>query len=138
MVAIGGPKPRLLLAFLAAHRGSVVSSERLCDELGDDQPADPTAVLQSHLSLCAVLRPEVEILARPPGYVLEVADERIDAGRFEQLCARQRGHGPAVRGRRSKPRSCWRGQAFEELRISSGHAGSRCGSASNASRRTKT
>src|SRR4051794_37556451 len=50
-VPIGGPKPRLALAVLVAHRGSVVSTERLCEELwGDDAPGDPPAVLQSHLS----------------------------------------------------------------------------------------
>src|SRR6202451_3843022 len=50
-VPMGGPKPRLALAILAAHRGSVVSTDRLCDELwGDNPPADPPGVLQSHLS----------------------------------------------------------------------------------------
>jgi predicted ATPase/DNA-binding SARP family transcriptional activator len=91
-VAVGGPKPRLVLAMLLAARGSVVSVDRLCEELwGEDQPADPGAVLQSHLSrLRRILRPEGEIVARPPGYALEVDDERIDAGRFEQLLARAR------------------------------------------------
>jgi DNA-binding SARP family transcriptional activator len=68
-VPMGGPKPRLALALLAAHRGSVVSTDRLCDELwGITPPADPHAVLQSHLSrLRRILRPDAEILARPPG-----------------------------------------------------------------------
>ena len=90
--AIGGPKPRLALALLAAHRGSVVSIDRLCEEMwGGSPPADPAAVLQSHLSrLRRALRPEAEILARPPGYVLQIPDEAIDAGRFESLCRRAR------------------------------------------------
>ena len=89
-VSIGGPKPRLALAVLAAHRGSVVSVDRLCDELwGDNPPRDAPGVLQSHLSrLRRVLRPEAEIVARPPGYVLQIQDETIDAGRFELLCKR--------------------------------------------------
>jgi predicted ATPase/DNA-binding SARP family transcriptional activator len=89
-VPIGGPKPRLVLAMLLASRGSVVSSDRLCEELwGDTQPADPGAVLQSQLSrLRRLLRPEVEIVTRPPGYVLEVSGDRVDAGRFDELCRR--------------------------------------------------
>jgi len=89
-VPIGGPKPRLAMALLAAHRGSVVSTDRLCDEMwGNNPPADPSGVLQSHLSrLRRILRPDAEILARPPGYVLEIPDEVIDAGRFELLCER--------------------------------------------------
>ena len=88
-IAIGGPKPRLALAMLAARRGSVVSRERLCEELWpDDAPADPAGVLQSIVSrLRRTLRPEAEIVARPPGYVLELAEESVDAGRFEGLRA---------------------------------------------------
>ena len=87
-VAIGGPKPRLALALLAAHRGSVVSTDRICEELwGADQPGDPPGVLQSHISrLRRILRPDAEITARPPGYVLEINDGAVDAGRFERLC----------------------------------------------------
>ena len=118
-VPIGGPKPRLALALLAAHRGSVVSTDRLCDELwGGSPPADPSGVLQSHLSrLRRILRPDAEILARPPGYVLEIPDDAIDAGRFELLCERA--------GVSSDPTAkvemlesalaCWRGSAFEEF-----------------------
>jgi len=118
-VPVGGSKPRLALAILAAHRGSVVSTDRMCDELwGDHQPADPAAVLQSHLSrLRRLLRPEAGIVARPPGYLLEVPGETVDAGRFEWLC--ERAH------RASDPRTAvelleaalalWRGPAFGEF-----------------------
>jgi DNA-binding SARP family transcriptional activator len=118
-VPMGGPKPRLALAVLAAHRGSVVSTDRLCDELwGDSPPADPPGVLQSHLSrLRRILGPDAQILARPPGYVLQIPDDSIDAGRFELLCRRA--------GASSDPRAtvemlegalaCWRGSAFEEF-----------------------
>jgi predicted ATPase/DNA-binding SARP family transcriptional activator len=118
-VPIGGPKPRLALAVLAAHRGSVVSVDRLCDELWrSNPPADPPGVLQSHLSrLRRVLRPEAEIIARPPGYVLHIPDDTIDAGRFELLYKRASAS--------SDPQTtvellesalaCWRGSPFEEF-----------------------
>src|ERR1700733_14650014 len=87
-VPIGGSKPRLALALLAAHQGSVVSTDRICEELwGDSQPADPAAVLQSHLSrLRRLLRPDAEIVARPPGYLLDAPPDIVDVGRFELLC----------------------------------------------------
>ena len=119
VVPIGGPKPRLALALLAARRGSVVSTDRLCDELwGNNPPADPLGVLQSHLSrLRRALRPEAEIVARPPGYVLQIPDEMIDAGRFEQLCKRasSSSNPKATVELLEGALACWRGSAFEEF-----------------------
>jgi len=117
-VTLGGPKPRLLLAMLLASRGAVVSTDRLCDELwGDDQPADPGAVLQSHLSrLRRVLRPEAEIVARPPGYLIEIAAERVDASRFEARCRDARAAAPAdAAAALDDALECFRGAAFEEF-----------------------
>ena len=87
--AIGGPKPRQLMAMLVAAHGNVVTVDRLCDELwGDEQPADPGAVLQGNISrLRRLLQPEARIVARPPGYALEAHDESVDAWRFEAMCA---------------------------------------------------
>jgi predicted ATPase/DNA-binding SARP family transcriptional activator len=118
-VPIGGPKPRLALALLATARGSVVSTDRLCDELwGINLPADPLGVLQSHLSrLRRALRPEAEIVARPPGYALLVPDEMIDAGRFEQLCKQaSSSSNPKVTVELlEEALACWRGAAFAEF-----------------------
>ena len=118
-VAIGGPKPRLLLALLAARRGSVVSTDRLCDELwGNEPPADPLGVLQSLISrLRRLLRPDAEIVARAPGYVLQAPDEMIDVGRFEQLCkqANASSNQKAKAALFQDALACWRGPAFEEF-----------------------
>ena len=52
--AIGGPKPRLLLAVLLARRGAVVSTDRLCEELwGDEQPASPARCSRATSRGCA-------------------------------------------------------------------------------------
>jgi predicted ATPase/DNA-binding SARP family transcriptional activator len=119
VLPIGGPKPRLLLALMAARRGSVVSSHRLCDELwGNHPPADPLGVLQSQISrLRRVLRPQAEIIARPPGYVLQIPDEMIDAGLFEQLCTRANSSSnQQVKAELLEDAlACWRGSAFEEF-----------------------
>jgi predicted ATPase/DNA-binding SARP family transcriptional activator len=104
---------------LAVHRGSVVSTERLCEELwGNDQPADPAGVLQSHVSrLRRILRPDSEIMQRPPGYVLQIADDAIDAGRFEALCrlADAASDPKTVVELLDEALGCWRGVAFEEF-----------------------
>jgi predicted ATPase/DNA-binding SARP family transcriptional activator len=118
-IPIGGPKPRLALAMLAAHHGSVVSTDRICEELwGNTQPADPAAVLQSHLSrLRRLLRPEAEIVARAPGYVLEAPPDTVDAGRFELLCQRAAvSTDPrTVVDLLERAQTCWRGPAFDEF-----------------------
>jgi predicted ATPase len=86
-VAIGGSKPRLLLALLVASMGDVVSTDRLCEELwGDDQPSDPLGVLQGNVSrLRRLLAPEARIVARPPGYTLEALVDDVDAWWLEEL-----------------------------------------------------
>jgi predicted ATPase/DNA-binding SARP family transcriptional activator len=79
---------------------------------------DPLGVLQSHLSrLRRALRPEAEIVARPPGYVLQLPDEMIDAGRFEQLCKRANSSSNpmVVVELLEGALACWRGSAFEEF-----------------------
>jgi predicted ATPase/DNA-binding SARP family transcriptional activator len=118
-ISIGGPKPRLALALLAAHLGSVVSTDRICDAMwGDNQPNDPAAVLQSHLSrLRRLLRPEAEIVARPPGYLLDAPPDTIDAGRFELLCekATTASDPRVVVDLLERAQGCWRGPAFDEF-----------------------
>jgi len=87
VVAIGGPKPRQILAMLVAAHGGVVSSDRLHEELwGDDQPADPGAVLQSNISrLRKLLDPDARIVARSAGYALEIDSLAVDAWRFKAI-----------------------------------------------------
>ncbi len=87
MVPIGGPKARITLGVLLAHRQSVVSVDRLADALwGDVPPESAVATIQSNISrLRKTLAPEVEILARAPGYLLEAPPDCIDATRFAGL-----------------------------------------------------
>ena len=77
--------PRRLLAVLLAYRNSVVSTDRLIEVLWDEAPPDSAAAtLQSYVSR---LRRFVELddgavlVNRAPGYVLELPDSAVDAGR---------------------------------------------------------
>ncbi len=54
-----------------------------------------------------LLRPEAEIVARPPGYVLQAADGTVDAERFELLCTTAKSVGDPVRAADPAPRPRW-------------------------------
>ena len=93
-VAVGGPKPRALLAVLALDAGRVVSVDHLVESLWPGEPPETAAhavqvyVSQLRKSLGNVLA------TRTPGYVLELEPGRIDIHRFTQLV----GEGRELRG----------------------------------------
>jgi predicted ATPase/DNA-binding SARP family transcriptional activator len=90
---LGGAKRRALLALLLVRANEVVSTDRLIDELWGEQPPETAAnTLQVHIShLRRSLHANVDdqepsvLVTEPPGYVLRVAPESIDASRFERL-----------------------------------------------------
>ena len=119
-VAVGPGKPRALLALLALHAGSTVSSERLIDGLwGEPPPATAPKLVQLHVSqLRKALGARATILTRGHGYELRLGPDDLDVTRFERLVAAgraARGARPvarpaarrrrrrAVRGRRDRP-----------------------------------
>src|SRR5262249_9011998 len=92
-VVHGEPRPvhglrrKAVLAVLALHGGGIVSTDYLADAVWGDAPP-PTAVntLQSHVSyLRDVLGAKAAILARPPGYVLELPGDGTDVQMAERL-----------------------------------------------------
>jgi DNA-binding SARP family transcriptional activator/tetratricopeptide (TPR) repeat protein len=90
-VALGGQKPRALLAVLALEPGRVVSVDRLVEALwpGDQPETAPHAVQVYVSQLRKALGPV--IATRPPGYVLDVDPERVDSHRFSRLAQEGRG-----------------------------------------------
>lgn len=86
-VPIGGPRQRLLLATLLAERRRVVSLDRLSEALwGENPPSTARATLQTSISkLRRLVAADVGVTLgrRPPGYLLEVPPEAVDADRFE-------------------------------------------------------
>jgi DNA-binding SARP family transcriptional activator len=92
-LALGGGRQRALLAALALRRGQVVSTDRLIDELWGEQPPE-TAATALH-GLVSQLRRALEldrahptvVVTRPPGYVLALEPDDVDAERFERLAA---------------------------------------------------
>ncbi|MDT3445204.1 BTAD domain-containing putative transcriptional regulator [Pseudofrankia sp. BMG5.37] len=95
-VALGGPKPRAVLAALLLDAGRVVSVDRLADAVwGDEHPPSMLSSLHAHISnLRRLLRDDERatspIVRRNPGYVADVAADEIDLRLFERECDRAR------------------------------------------------
>ncbi|XVS67160.1 BTAD domain-containing putative transcriptional regulator [Actinosynnema sp. CA-299493] len=97
-------KVRALLAQLAIDAGRVVPADRLIDRLwGDRLPANPAGALQTRASQLRAALDDAEpgarrlVVSRPPGYLLDVAPDAVDAGRFEALLAEAATGDPRVR-----------------------------------------
>jgi len=99
---LGGPKQRATLAILLLNANSVVSVERLADDLySGAAPVTAVTQVQRQVSeLRKVLGSASMIETRPPGYVIRVAPDQLDVGRFERLtqeASRAAAHGDSAR-----------------------------------------
>ena len=127
-VDLGALKQRALLTLLLINANEVVSTDRIIDELwGDGAGRDRQKALWPVVSrLRAALEPDREkrgegsiLLSGPPGYVLSVDPNDIDATRFEALTTEGRGlleTDPAAASLvLSEALGLWRGHALEEF-----------------------
>jgi DNA-binding SARP family transcriptional activator/streptogramin lyase len=83
---VGGGKQRALLALLLLRAGEVVSTDRLIDALWEDRP--PASALNSVHVYVSQLRKALgdgRLQTREHGYLLALAPEQVDLGRFERL-----------------------------------------------------
>ncbi len=89
--ALDAPKQRALLGVLLLHPNETVSSERLIDELwGERPPATATKVLQTYVSQLRRIVGADTIETRPPGYLLRIDEQELDATQFRRLFAEGR------------------------------------------------
>jgi DNA-binding SARP family transcriptional activator len=126
VVALGGVRPRAVLALLVLHAGRTVSRDRLVDELwGEVPPATARNVLHNAV---ADLRRALEddpaqptlLETRAPGYVLHAPPGSVDLHRFESLLAAGREaleHGDSLEAhdRLSRALACWRGDPLADM-----------------------
>jgi DNA-binding SARP family transcriptional activator/DNA-binding CsgD family transcriptional regulator len=84
---VHGLRRKTVLAVLALHGGGVVSTGQLTDAVwGDAAPPTAANSLQNHMSyLRGVLGAKTAILARPPGYVLQLPSDGTDVQMAERL-----------------------------------------------------
>ena len=119
--AIGGEKPRRLLAALILHRNHVVSTSQLIDIVwGDESPDTSIATLQAYVSRLRRALPTVaNLVTEAPGYRLEVAEGATDIDRFEDGLIASRAladSAPAAAlARLDAALAEWRGEAFAEF-----------------------
>jgi YVTN family beta-propeller protein len=123
---LGSPKERALLGALLLRPGTVVSRERLIDELwGESPPPSAAKALNVHVSQ---LRKTLggngrdPIVTRAPGYALDVDAEQLDAMRFERLVADAReriaaGAPGSASGLLLEALALWRGPALAGVEL---------------------
>ena len=116
-LALGGVKPRSLLALLLLHANEVVSADRLIDQLwGDEPPATAAKSVQVHVSRLRKELGEGRLVTRAPGYLLQVEPSELDLARFEQLLGDARGADPENAGQKLRQAlALWRGNALADL-----------------------
>jgi DNA-binding SARP family transcriptional activator len=87
IVALGGIKPRALLAVLLLHPNESVHGERLALALwGEDAPASAVKTMQVYISrLRKALGDAEALVTTPAGYCLRVRKDELDAERFARL-----------------------------------------------------
>ena len=88
-VDVRGPSPRRLLALLATSPGREVGADQLVDGLwGESPPSAATATLQSHIARLRRDLPGPAVRTGRRGYLLDVAEDAVDAFRLERDVAR--------------------------------------------------
>jgi len=134
-LALGGRQQRAVLVVLVLHRGELVSTERVIDELwGERAPASAAKTVQGYVSHLRKVLGGGVIVTEGRGYRLAVAPGQVDAGRFELLSAEGRralSEGDPVRARE---RLCsalglcrWRSSRMSRLRRLRSHGCGRRG-----------
>ena len=120
-LVLGGPKQRAVLAVLVLHRGEVVATDRLIDELwGEHPPASAAKTVQTYVSNLRKRLGDGVLVTRGRGYSLEAERGRLDLDRFEALVAEGRaalGEGDAQRAsdRLREALALWRGPALADF-----------------------
>jgi DNA-binding SARP family transcriptional activator/energy-coupling factor transporter ATP-binding protein EcfA2 len=90
-LALGGTRPRAVLAALLLGRGAVVPVERLIAAVwGDDPPGTPTAQIQAAVSALRKALGADRIVTRSPGYLLRVERGELDLDEFDREVAAAR------------------------------------------------
>jgi DNA-binding SARP family transcriptional activator/class 3 adenylate cyclase len=116
-LALGGQRPRALLALLLIHAGEVLSSDRIVEELwGEQRPKTATTSLQNFVVQLRKVLPKDVLVTKPTGYVLRIEPGQLDLGRFEQLVAESRGQSAKQRSRLLREAlALWRGPALVDF-----------------------
>jgi YVTN family beta-propeller protein len=95
-VALGGRKPRALLAMLLLAANAPVSRDRLIDGLWGEPRGSVAHSVEDYVSRLRKVIGSERLQRRPPGYLLSVEPGELDLERFENLV--EAGGGALARG----------------------------------------
>ncbi len=116
---VSGLRRKAVLATLALHPGQIVSTDRLIDVVWAGRaPATAVNTVQRHVShLRAVFGVRHAIVARPPGYLLDIGPEGTDVEGVERLTwEARRADQPAARVTLLRSALAhWRGQPLADI-----------------------
>jgi predicted ATPase/DNA-binding SARP family transcriptional activator len=119
-ITLTAPKQRALLIALVLSRNTVVGRDTLIDRLWEERPP-PSArkLLRIYVSQIRRALPPERLRTHAGGYLLQVADEELDAAEFEALVARGRqalrqGHVGVARELLTAALALWRGAALAD------------------------
>ncbi len=120
-IALTGFRQRTLLALLALRPGVVTPAERLIEDMWAERDLQqPANALQVVVFKVRRTLGTDRIVTRPPGYLLDVDDDDVDAHRFERLV--REGREALGDGRAAAAADCfdraldlWRGAALAEF-----------------------
>jgi DNA-binding SARP family transcriptional activator/DNA-binding beta-propeller fold protein YncE len=120
-LALGGPKQRALLAILVLHRGEVLATDRLIDELwGERAPATAAKTVQVYVSNLRKALGHGLLVTKGRGYVLDVTAEQVDLDRLRALASQghqalEDGDAPRASDRLREALALWRGPPLAEF-----------------------
>ncbi|PRY48967.1 transcriptional regulator [Geodermatophilus tzadiensis] len=128
-LALGRPKQRAVLAILLLSAGTVVSLDRLVEELwGPQSPPQALASVQAYVShLRRLLEPQrapgtpaTVVVNQAPGYRIVVDPGDLDAARFEDLARTghellRQGEAPRAADALEQALALWRGPVLADL-----------------------
>jgi WD40 repeat protein/DNA-binding SARP family transcriptional activator len=117
---LGGTKQRAVLAHLLLNVNTLVSADRLIEDVWEgDPPAAGRNVLQSYVSRLRKLLGNERLEQRAGGYVLHASPDELDVRRFEALVGEARRLAPSdpegAACAYHEAESLWRGRALADL-----------------------
>ncbi|MGH8934590.1 MAG: BTAD domain-containing putative transcriptional regulator [Egibacteraceae bacterium] len=128
LLPLGPPQQRMVLASLVLRAGEVVSVDALVDAVWGPRPPESAGnLVQGYVArLRVLLEPSRQrgqsptvLLTRPPGYVLAVSPDQVDARRFERMVEAARRSWPArpetVATGLREALGLWRGEVLADL-----------------------
>jgi DNA-binding SARP family transcriptional activator len=123
LVDLRAAKPKSLLACLLARAHQVITVDSLITELwGTSPPSSAAANLRTYIAAIRGALPGIRLRAVHQGYLVEMADDDVDAGQFRALA--RLGRAAAARGETAQAarlleqaEALWRGDALADINL---------------------